>query len=234
MDFVHGQEHLTSIQWVLRAVAAYFFLIIAAKMMGQRSISQLRLIDFVIALVLGNIMAHPLSDENLGLKGSMITTIVLVVLYLISVSLILKNQRIRKAVHGKTIPLIKNDQILVKNMGKARISIDVLLSELRKKQITDIQHVALALWEPDGSISFFLKPQHQTVTQTDMGLPVKPFDLPRTIVKEGKINFQALQELGKDTAWLQNKLKTAGYEEVNNILLATIDQSHSLKVFLEK
>lgn len=179
-------------------------------------------------------MAHPLSDENLGLKGSMITTIVLVVLYLISVSLILKNQRIRKAVHGKTIPLIKNDQILVKNMGKARISIDVLLSELRKKQITDIQHVALALWEPDGSISFFLKPQHQTVTQTDMGLPVKPFDLPRTIVKEGKINFQALQELGKDTAWLQNKLKTAGYEEVNNILLATIDQSHSLKVFLEK
>ena len=69
MDFFHGQETLTAMQWVLRAVVGYFFMLIMAKLMGQRSISQLNLLDFAIAVVIGNIIAHPLSDEKLGLKG---------------------------------------------------------------------------------------------------------------------------------------------------------------------
>ena len=48
MEFIHGQDSLTTIQWILRAVVAFFFLLFSAKIMGQRSISQLRLIDFVI------------------------------------------------------------------------------------------------------------------------------------------------------------------------------------------
>ncbi len=81
LDFFHSQETLSSFEWIARAVIAFFFMLIIAKIMGQRAISQLRLLDFVITLVLGNIIAHPLSDEHLGIKGSMITTIVLVVLY---------------------------------------------------------------------------------------------------------------------------------------------------------
>ncbi len=56
MDFFQSQETLTSIEWVLRAVVAFIFLVIVAKALGQRAISQLRLLDFVIALVIGNIL----------------------------------------------------------------------------------------------------------------------------------------------------------------------------------
>jgi uncharacterized membrane protein YcaP (DUF421 family) len=90
MEFMSGKESLTIIQWVLRAIVAFFFLLFAAKLMGQRSISQLRLIDFIMAILLGNIIAHPLSDEQLGLKGSMITMTVLVMLYTVGVFLSLK------------------------------------------------------------------------------------------------------------------------------------------------
>src|SRR5690625_273031 len=64
--------------------------------MGQRSISQLRLIDFMMALLIGNIIAHPLSDEQLGLKGSMITISVLVILYTVGVYLSIKWRALRK------------------------------------------------------------------------------------------------------------------------------------------
>ncbi len=67
MDFFQGQETLTAMEWTLRAVIAYLFLVIVAKSIGPRALSQLRLLDFVIALVIGNIIAHPLSDEELGL-----------------------------------------------------------------------------------------------------------------------------------------------------------------------
>lgn len=90
MEFFHSQETLTAIQWILLAIVAFFFLLFATKMMGQRSISQLRMLDFAMAITLGNIIAHPLSDEGLGMKGSMITMTVLVVLYLICIFLSLK------------------------------------------------------------------------------------------------------------------------------------------------
>ncbi len=90
MEFIYGQESLTVIQWILRAIVAFFFLLFSAKIMGQRSISQLRLLDFVIALIIGNIMAHPLSDERLGLAGSMTTMTVLIMLYIMCVFLSLK------------------------------------------------------------------------------------------------------------------------------------------------
>lgn len=92
LEFFGEQESLNFIQWVLRAIVAFFFLLIVAKIMGQRSISQLRLIDFMMALLIGNIIAHPLSDEQLGLKGSMITISVLVILYTVGVYLSLKSQ----------------------------------------------------------------------------------------------------------------------------------------------
>ena len=234
MEFFHGHESLTTIQWVLRAVIAFFFLLCSAKIMGQRSISQLRLIDFVIALIVGNIMAHPLSDEHLGLKGSMITMTVLILLYLMGVFLSLKWKIFRKFLDHHPYPLIKDSQILYKNLAKARISLDVLLSELRKQKISDVQHVALALWEPDGNISTFLKPQQQTVTKADLQIPSNPFYFPRTVVKEGKLDFNELNELGKDEVWLKSKLQEKYKGELNNILLATIDQTDKLNIFLYK
>lgn len=232
MEFIHGQDSLTTIQWILRAVVAFLFLLFSAKIMGQRSISQLRLIDFVIALIIGNIMAHPLSDENLGLKGSMITMTVLVLLYLMGVFLSLKWHKFRNFVDHQPFPLIKDSQILYKNLAKARISLDLLLSELRKQKVSDVQHVALALWEPDGNISIFLHPQQQAITQADMQIPSKLFTFPRTVIKEGKLDFNELSELGKDEIWLKSKL-TEEYEgELNNILMATVDQTEKLTIFL--
>ncbi len=231
MDFFQGQETLTALQWILRAIVSFFFLLVMTKVMGARSIAQLRLIDFTIALILGNIIAHPLSDERLGLKGSMITTIVLIVLYIICVFLSLKWNTFRKWFEPTPYPLIKNGEIIYPNLTKARISIDHLLSELRKEKIEDVQKVALAQWEPDGTISFFLSPQQQALTAEDMQLVKKPFSLPRTIIKEGKIDLYELHQLGKDIAWLNNEILVRNVEE-HKILLATLDNFDEMKVYL--
>lgn len=205
LEFFGEQESLNFIQWVLRAIVAFFFLLIVAKIMGQRSISQLRLIDFMMALLIGNIIAHPLSDEQLGLKGSMITISVLVILYTVGVYLSLKWRALRKFLEPTPIPLIKNGQIIYKGLLKARISLDVLLSELRKQKIDDIDKVSLALWEPGGSLSVFLFSQYNTVTPTDMQIAVKPLFFPMPIVKEGQIDVETLNQFGKDEIWLKKK-----------------------------
>jgi uncharacterized membrane protein YcaP (DUF421 family) len=126
MDFFHGQETLTAIQWVLRGIIAFIFMVIIGKAIGQRTISQLRLLDFVIALVIGNIIAHPLSDEELGMEGSMITTVVLSVLYLGSILMVLKFPTLRRLVNHSAVTVVKDGKILHEGLKKARISIDII------------------------------------------------------------------------------------------------------------
>jgi len=234
MDFLQGQESLTTIEWILRAVIAFFFLVTVAKVLGQRTISQLRLLDFVIALVIGNIIAHPLSDENLGLKGSITTTSVLVVLYLIGIFGILKFPALRKILNNSPIIIVQNGQIIYKGLKKARISLDVLLEELREEKVEDVKKVALAMWEADGKISVFLHPQYDPITPSHYQMETEPFYLPRTIIKDGKIILKELKQIHKDEEWVISKLKNSYQTEVKDVLLCTVDNKEQITVFFYK
>ncbi|MBT2699436.1 DUF421 domain-containing protein [Bacillus sp. ISL-40] len=231
MNFFHSQETLSSIEWILRAIIGFFFLLIVAKIMGQRAISQLRLLDFVIAMVIGNIIAHPLSDEHLGMKGSMITTVVLVALYTGGILISLKSALIDKFLDPAPFPLIKEGEIIYKALKKARISVNHLLAELRKEKVEDIKKVALALWESDGKLSIFLDPQYEAITPSIYQIKTEPFDLPQTVIKEGKIDYHTLKQINKDKGWLIHTLNQTHQTEIQNVLLATIDGKNNLKVF---
>ena len=141
----------------------------------------------------------------------------------------LKWDLFRKWIEPSPFPLIKNGEIMYKGLGKARITVDHLLSEARKEKIEEVHKIALALWEPDGTISFFLSPHLQPVTPEDMQLIKKPFSIPRIIIKEGKIDVDELQQSGKDTTWLNNKLVIMNVD-VHDILLATIDTNDDFKI----
>lgn len=232
MNFLQGQETLTTIEWILRAIIAFFFLLTVAKLLGQRTISQLRILDFVISLVIGNIIAHPLSDEKLGLKGSIISTSVLVVLYLGGIFSILKFPFLRRLINSSPITIVQDGEILYKGLKKARISIDVLLEELREEKVEDVKKVALAIWEADGKISVFLHPKYEPITPSSLQLETEPFDLPRTIIKEGKINFKELNQIHRDEVWVASSLESLYQTEIKNVLLATLDKKGNLRVFL--
>lgn len=231
MEFFSSQESLTTLEWALRAVVGFFFLVFIAKIMGQRSISQLRFLDFVVALLIGNIMAHPLSDEGLGLKGSMVTMGVLTFFHLLGVFLTIKFRSFHKILDPPPVPLIKHGEIHYKNLKKARITVEDLLSELRKEKVEAIQKVALALWESDGTISLFLEPKYQPITPSDIGIPTKSFELPRIIIKEGKVNLDELSLSGKDAEWLfqQTEMKNV---ILHDILLATLDHQGKIQICL--
>ncbi|MFC0186755.1 DUF421 domain-containing protein [Fictibacillus aquaticus] len=231
-EFLKTQESLTAFEWSLRAIIAFFFMLIVTKALGQRAISQLRTLDFAIALVIGNIIAHPLSDEHLGMKGSMISTLVLVSLYVGSIYVILKWPAARKLVTPKPITIVQNGEILVKGLKKARISIDVLLEELREAKAEDVKKVALAIWEADGKISVFLDPQYEPLTPSSLQIKTALFELPKTIIKEGKIDKNELTQTQRDEGWIISQLDRLYQTEVKNVLLGTLDSKDKLQVFL--
>jgi uncharacterized membrane protein YcaP (DUF421 family) len=166
------------------------------------------------------------------LKGSIITTIVLVVLYVGGVYLILKWPWFRKLLSQPPITLVQNGKVLNKGLMKARISLDVLLEELREDKIDDVKKVAMAIWEADGKISVFLDPKYEPLTPSALQIETEPFDFPRTIIKEGKMDMTVLSHIQKDERWVRSNLEKQYGTEVKNVLLATIDRKDNLKVFL--
>ncbi|MBP1992938.1 DUF421 domain-containing protein [Paenibacillus eucommiae] len=232
MDFFASKESLTTIEWILRGIVSFIFLLLTAKLMGQRSISQLRFLDFIIALTLGNIIAHPLSDEELGLKGSMITTIVLILLYVTVTWLSLKWPFLKRYLDPPPITLVKDGLIQFHNLSKARISIDFLFSELRKEKVEDIQKVSLAIWEPGGTISVFMDTPYQPVTPADMKLETQPFTISRPIIIDGTIDLSLLQEIGKDLEWLHAKIAFTP-ANIRDVILATVTENENVQVYAE-
>lgn len=67
-----------------------------------------------------------------------------------------------------------------------------------------------------------------------MNIETEPFNFPRIIIKEGKINFKELNELHKDESWVVSKLENLYQTGVKSVLLATLDNKDNLKVFLYK
>jgi len=225
--FFKSQASLTAIEWAARSIVAFVFLIIAAKMMGQRSISQLRFLDFIIALTLGNIVAHPLSDEHLGLKGSIISTFSIVILYKCAVWLSLKIPLINRIFDPPAIPLILDGKLDYRNLMKTKLPIEFLYAELRKSNVEDISKVAYAAWEPGGKLSVFLQTAYQPVTPADLKLITEPFNLTKPIIMDGHIAHTVLSEIGKDRVWLVTELHP---HKLNNVILATVDSKLTIQV----
>ncbi|MFC5647543.1 DUF421 domain-containing protein [Paenibacillus solisilvae] len=227
MDFFKSQESLTAMGWILRSIVGFVFLLFAAKMMGQRSISQLRFLDFIIALTLGNIIAHPLSDEHLGLKGSMITTVSLVILYIAAIWLSLKVPLLKQFFDPPAITLIQDGKLDYRNLSKAKLPIEFLYVELRKSNVEDISKVAFAAWEPGGTLSVFVNTAYQPVTPADLKLPTQPFNLTKPIITDGHMEHALLREIGKDSAWLETEIQPLA---LKNVILATVDKKLAVQV----
>ncbi|PFK45964.1 hypothetical protein COI93_06485 [Bacillus cereus] len=230
MHIFDGAPHLSNIEWIIRAIIAYIFLILVAKAMGQRSIAQLRFLDVVLVLLLGGNISNALSDEKVGLLGSMITTFMLVVLHIVSSILMLKWDRWRRFLEPAPIILIHNGSIEFSNLKKARITVEYLFSELRLQNISDIETIKLALWEASGVISVFQYPEYETVSRLDMKVGGKKSPISFILVKNGNIQKDVLALLGKTETWAKEELSKKIL--IESVQLATIDENEKINILL--
>lgn len=234
MEFLFAQEHLSWWSWIMRAVVAYMFLLFVARWMGQRSVSQLRFIDFITALLLGEVMGAPLSDKSMGLVGGMLSTAVIVFLYIINSLLILNVEGWRKFFDPPPRILIRNGIINYMNIKKAHITFEYVMSALRSQQIDDPKKVAFALWEPGGTISAFLQANYESPVREDLGIKTNDTPFSSIIIKQGRIAKDTLLLFDKNEEWIRSKLEKEHHLALDQVVLAMLNDKGKLDVLLTK
>lgn len=216
--------------YIIRTFIVGILAFLVGRYILKRTVNQLTSYDFVVVWILGALTVAPLLDGEISFTYIMIPLITLFFWHYIISLMSLKSRNLSLFFNGKPIILVDDGKIIRKNLKKHFINIDLLMSELRIKNIFDISGVKYAILEPNGHFSIIKKENLRPVTPTDLKLTAKPVDLPLVIINDGKLFEENLIKSGVDKEWLMNNLAMYNEHYIKNIYLATIDSSKKLYI----
>lgn len=208
-------EYLTII---FRTLFFYFFIVFVYRVMGKREVGQLGIIDLIVSVLIAELVAISLDNTKTSIFMAIIPIILLVICQIVMALLSLNKKSVREMFDGKPSVVINNGKLQIKEMLKQRYNLDDLLTQLREENFKSISEVDYAILETSGKLSVFKKENSKKVT----------FPLP--LIVEGKIEYDNLKLLNKDTNWLLNNLKTDisnvfyGFYKENNIYIIKNDE----------
>jgi uncharacterized membrane protein YcaP (DUF421 family) len=151
-----------------RAVAIYLVAVIMVKLMGKREVGKLSPLDFVVAVIIGSVAAAPMVDLDLPLLPALIPLVVLAGLEILAAVLALNNKKVRRFLEDTPTIIIRDGQVLKKNMADVRMNMDDLKQVLRISGVVDINQVEEGTLETGGGFSVLKKKEYQPLTINDL------------------------------------------------------------------
>ncbi len=212
---------------IFRALISLITLFLVTKLIGKKQVSQLSLFDYVIGISIGNFAAEmTINLESEELYGIIAVVIFGFIAYLVSI-LSMKSMRLRRFFMGTPTIIIEHGKFLYNSFYKVRYDINDVLEQCRIKGYYDVSDIEYAIVEANGELSIL--PSSSTITKKDMNIN-KKVGLCANVIIDGKIMYKNLEEINKNTDWLNRKLKIMG-KDISNILLATVDINDKLNVY---
>ncbi|MGE5632957.1 MAG: DUF421 domain-containing protein [Caulobacteraceae bacterium] len=211
-----------------RTLVAYFLMLILARAMGKREVSQMTFFDYIVGITIGGIAAIMTMDTTLKWYNGLIAAIIFAILQIATAVISTRSVKFREIIDGTSTILIEHGKIIDKNLRKERLSQSVLLSRLREKDAFSIADVEYAILEPNGEMSVLKKAGKQPMTPSDMRFQAEYTGLPRVIIENGKPIEETMKYMGLTRSWLTSRLADMGILDVSNVVLAQVDESGNL------
>lgn len=214
-----------------RTILVLIILFFITKMMGKKQISELNFFDYVVGITIGSIAA----DISLDIEKNMIAGIAALFIYgFISyiISFIsIKSILARRFFIGVPTVLVEKGKIIESGLKKSKIDVNDLLMEARENGYFNLDEIDYALMEVNGNISFLPKEKEKPVTKKDMKIKCSNEGLTVNAIIDSKYMVNNMKAINKDKEWLDHELKVNGYDNYDNILLATIDNNYKVTIY---
>ena len=214
-----------------RTILVLIILFFITKMMGKKQISELNFFDYVVGITIGSIAA----DISLDIEKNMIAGIAALFIYgFISyiISFVsIKSILARRFFIGVPTVLVEKGKIIESGLKKSKIDVNDLLMEARENGYFNLDEIDYALMEVNGNISFLPKEKEKPVTKKDMKIKCSNEGLTVNAIIDSKYMVNNMKAINKDKEWLDHELKVKGYDNYDNILLATIDNNYKVTIY---
>ena len=215
----------------IRTILVLIILFFITKMMGKKQISELNFFDYIVGITIGSIAA----DISLDIEKNMIAGIAALFIYgFISyiISFVsIKSILARRFFIGVPTVLVEKGKIIESGVKKSKIDVNDLLMEARENGYFNLDEIDYALMEVNGNISFLPKEKEKPVTKKDMKIKCSNEGLTVNAIIDSKYMVNNMKAINKDKEWLDHELKVNGYDNYDNILLATIDNNYKVTIY---
>jgi uncharacterized membrane protein YcaP (DUF421 family) len=210
---------------IIRTLILYLAIIVSMRVMGKRQLGELEPAEFVVAVLISDLAAHPLQDIGTPLIYGLIPVLTLLCCEVLISFAALKSARLRTVISGKASVIIENGKLSYAQMRKNRYTVSELVEQLRKKDIADISLVKYAILETDGTLSTMLYTADSPVTARALGLTPAESECPVVVISDGRVVDASLKKLGFERKWLDRQLKSHGYKSAADVLLLSADKN---------
>ncbi|WP_438313516.1 YetF domain-containing protein [Sporosarcina sp. FA9] len=218
-------------EMILRTTLAFAALLILARILGKKQLSQLTFFHYITGITFGSIAAEMAGQTDVPFMDALIALVWWAMLTLMLSYISLKSSKFRVIIDDEPSIVIRNGVILDKSLKKARLHMDDVMMMLREQSIFSIQDVHYAVLETNGELSVMKKAAQQEPTKTDVNAPItEPIYMPSEIISDGKLVVKNMRELKLTEEWVMKKLKKKQINSIDEVFYAQIQTDGSLFV----
>lgn len=205
-------------------------LFIITKAMGFRQISELGFFDYVVGITIGSIAAEMSTNIDLewwkGVTAMAVYGIVGIILSFLSQ----RSLRARKIISGQPIILVERGKISKKNLKKAKIEVNDLLTSARTSGYFNLSDIDYAIMETTGKISFLPVALKRPLNPQDFNFAPEREGLCLNVIIDGNIIERDLKYAGITLEELEKQIKNQN-SQLDKILLGTVNLKKELTIF---
>lgn len=184
---------------------------------GKKEFSQLNVFDFVVFLIIAEIMTDTIGNSDFTFYHGVVATVTLIVVDRLVSMITMKSKKLRDIFEGRPTYIIFKGKLDQEIMKKQRYTVDDLSHHLRVNDIDSISKVEFALLETNGSLSII--PKDQCVVE-----------LPDALICDGIIDEDNLKLLNRDINWLKKELKKQGVDKIEDVFYCVPEKGHLLVI----
>lgn len=192
---------------VVRTVLVYLAVVVAMRLMGKRQLGELQPAELVTTLLISNVASICIDEPDLPLSASLVPIFLITALEILNSTLVWFCPRYAQLLLGKSVTIIRNGEILQKELARLRITAADLAEALRGRDIFSPQEVYWGVVEPNGSITTAVMPAG------DEDAPLLPLLIDRTVYRDNLAFF------GLDETALDRMLETQNTSRRDVLLL---------------
>lgn len=216
---------------IVLSSSSLIILFALTKLMGNKEISQLSMFDYIIGITIGSIAAEMATALESNFTEPLVAMIVYALITVIISFINSKSLKLRKIITGDALVLYDNGRLYRNNFKKAKLDLSEFLMLCRTSGYFKLSDLETVLLEPNGKLSFLPVSNKRPVTPTDLNLDFPNEKLSVNVIMDGKLLISNLLQTGNDEIWLEKQLNSQGFNDINEIFLATCDSDNNLSVF---
>ena len=136
-----------------RTILLYLLIVAGLRIMGKRQIGELQPSELVVTILISNIATLPIQDVDVPLSGGIVPILTIVCFEVFISGLTMRSRTARRLFCGGPKMVIRDGQIMQKELRDLRFSVDDLIEQLRAAGYFDPSEVLFAVVETTGSSS---------------------------------------------------------------------------------